>query len=84
MKTGESVELLFWSRNFSNKKYAELKPIFKFATEDDDWPVYGHAKKQILKRLVPKNCKIWKVNTTILGDPYYIEKESDSPKDILD
>ena len=84
MKTGESVELLFWSRNFSNKKYAELKPIFKFATEDDDWPVYGHAKKQILKRLVPKNCKIWKVNTTILGDPYYLEKESDSPKDILD
>lgn len=84
MKTGESVELLFWSRNFSNKKYAELKPIFKFATEDDDWPVYGHAKKQILKRLVPKNCKIWKVNTTILGDPYYLEKESDNPKDILD
>ncbi len=84
MKTGESVELLFWSRNFSNKKYAELKPIFKFVTEDDDWPVYGHAKTQILKRLVPKDCKIWKVNTTILGDPYYLEKESDNPKDILD
>ncbi len=84
MENGESIEMLFWSRSTSNKWYAELKPIFKFSTEDDDWPVYGHAKKQILKRLVPKNCKIWKVNTTILGDPYYLEKESDSPKDILD
>ncbi|WP_278552942.1 type II CRISPR RNA-guided endonuclease Cas9 [Companilactobacillus farciminis] len=81
MKTGESVELLFWSRNFSNKKYAELKPISQ-AENDKKLPVYG--KGRLIKRLIPKNCKIWKVNTTILGDPYYLEKESDSPKDILD
>lgn len=84
MTTGEKVEMLFWSRNAVSKNYAEVKPIFKAVTEDDDWPIYGHAKKQIIKRLVPKGCKICKVNTNILGDPYYIEKESDSPKNILD
>ncbi|WCG35033.1 type II CRISPR RNA-guided endonuclease Cas9 [Companilactobacillus farciminis] len=84
METNESVELLFWSRNLANKRYAELKPIFKFATEDDNWPVYGNGKKQIIKGLVPKNCNIWKVNTSILGDTYYLEKESNYPQKILE
>jgi len=42
------------------------------------------AKGQIIKRLVPKDCKIWKVNTDILGNPFYLEKEGENPKDILD
>lgn len=41
-------------------------------------------KKQILKSLVPQNCKIMKVNTDILGNPFYLEKEGDFPKDLLD
>lgn len=84
METGEAVELLFWSRTMDAKGYAELKPVDRMDNEDTNWPVYGNAKKQILKRLVPKNCKIWKINTNILGDPYYLEKESENPKDILD
>lgn len=85
LETGESVEMLFWSRTMDkNKGYAELKPIYKYKTDDDDWPIYGGAKDRILKRLIPKNCKIWKVNTDILGNPFYIEKEGKSPKDILD
>ncbi|KRK79818.1 type II CRISPR RNA-guided endonuclease Cas9 [Companilactobacillus nodensis] len=80
----EIVEMLFWSRNNSNIGYAELKPVYKYKTEDESWPVYGYGKNQILKRLVPKNCKILKVNTDILGNPYYIKKESKNPKNILD
>lgn len=83
-ETGESVELLFWSRTMDAKGYAELKPIYKFDNSDTKWPIYGDAKKQIIKRLIPKNCKIWKVNTNILGDTFYLEKESENPKNILD
>jgi len=81
MDTGEHVEMLFWSRSTSNKWYAELKPIYR---EDNDtvFPIYG--KGRLIKRLIPKNCKIWKVNTNILGDPFYLEKESENPKNILD
>lgn len=85
METGESVEMLFWSRTMESKKgYAELKPVYKYKTEDDNWPIYGNAKKQVIKKLIPKNCKIWKVNTDVLGNPFYIEKEGEYPKDVLD
>lgn len=81
IQTGERIEVLFWSRSTNNKWYAELRPISK-VENDGDLPIYG--KGRLIKRLVPKNCKIWKVNTNILGNPYYIEKESENPKDILD
>ncbi|WP_338233081.1 type II CRISPR RNA-guided endonuclease Cas9 [Companilactobacillus muriivasis] len=84
IETNEKVELLFWSRTMDAKGYAELKPLDRFKYSDSNIPIYGGAKSQAKKRLVPKNCKIWKVNTNILGDPYYIEKESENPKDILD
>ncbi|WP_334329020.1 type II CRISPR RNA-guided endonuclease Cas9 [Companilactobacillus sp. HBUAS59699] len=86
ISTNESVEMLFWSRTKDKSKgYAELKPIFKYKTDPDDvWPIYGTAKSQIVKRMIPKGCKIWKVNTDILGNPFYIEKEGNEPKDILD
>lgn len=80
----ENVEMLFWSRSTNQKGYAELKPIFKSFNEDGEYPIYGAAKKQILKSLVPQNCKIMKVNTDILGNPFYLEKEGDFPKDLLD
>lgn len=84
LETGESVEMLFWSRNTVSLEYVELKPIYKYSVSDDDLPIYGNAKKQIIKKMVPRNCKIWKVNTNILGDPFYLEKEGNDPKDILD
>jgi len=84
--TNEQVEMLFSSRNMSNDNYAEIKPIDRFAYDKSgvNIPIYGMAKEQIKKRLIPKNHKIWKVNTNILGDPYYIEKESENPQNILD
>lgn len=86
MEDKESIELLFWSRTKSNEGYAELKPVdrFFYNKEGANLPIYGLVRTQIIKRLIPKNCKIWKVNTNILGDPYYVEKESENPKDILD
>lgn len=84
--TDEHVEMLFWSRTKESQSgYAELKPIDRFYFENEVIPVYKNVKKQIQKKLIPNgNYKLLKVNTTILGDPYYLEKESDSPKDILD
>ncbi|MQS75770.1 type II CRISPR RNA-guided endonuclease Cas9 [Companilactobacillus halodurans] len=84
-ETDESVELLFWSRTMDSQKgYVELKPISRFDNGETIYPIYGHTKGRLLKRLVPKNCKIWKANTDILGNPFYIKKETDSPKNILD
>ncbi|WP_125714640.1 type II CRISPR RNA-guided endonuclease Cas9 [Companilactobacillus kedongensis] len=83
IESGESVEVLFWSRTMEKQKgYAELKPI-KSLTSDDELPIYGKSKR-LVKRLVPKNCKIWKVNTDILGNPFYLEREGSGPKDILE
>jgi len=80
MSNGEIAEVLFWSRSTNNKWYAEVKPMDKFKYSESIIPIYGNAKTQAIKRLIPKNHKIWKVNTNILGDPYYIEKESENPK----
>jgi len=85
LETSEMIETLFWSRSTSNKWYAELKPIDKFeCLKNDNIPIYGKANGRIIKRLIPKNCKIWKVNTSILGDTFSLEKESEMPKDLLD
>ncbi|MGQ2374960.1 hypothetical protein [Companilactobacillus zhachilii] len=80
----KKLKFYFGQGQKKDKGYAEVKPISKFKYVDDNIPIYGGIKSQATKRLIPKNCKIWKVNTNILGDPYYIEKESDYPKDILD
>ncbi|MGR3742442.1 type II CRISPR RNA-guided endonuclease Cas9 [Companilactobacillus sp. DQM5] len=83
---GEQIEMLHWSRSTNNKGYVELKPIDSQANLREEWPIYGknRVEKQIIKRLAPKGCKIWKVNTDVLGNPFYIEKEGDFPKDIID
>lgn len=77
----DQIELLFWSRSTSNKLYAEMRPLYR-VDNNEILPIFG--KGRLIKRLVPNNCKIWKVNTNILGDPYYLEKESKNPKNILD
>ncbi|MCH4010266.1 type II CRISPR RNA-guided endonuclease Cas9 [Companilactobacillus sp.] len=82
--TGEVVEMLFWSRNKVSKGYAEIKPIDKAMNENGNYPIYGDAKKQVIKRLVPNECVIHKINVDILGNTYEIEKESDNPKNVLD
>ncbi|WP_125590553.1 type II CRISPR RNA-guided endonuclease Cas9 [Companilactobacillus jidongensis] len=85
LETKENVEVLFWSRTMEKKKgYAELKPIDK-SESVNTLPIYGKGSNgRLIKRLIPKKCKIWKVNTDILGNPFYIEKEGEEPKDILD
>lgn len=85
-KTNEQVEILHWSRSTNNKYYTELKPIESFKNKIENRPIYGTSKieGQIIKRMVPKGCKIWKVNTDVLGNPFYLEKEGEIPKDIID
>lgn len=84
IKDDKSIEMLFWSKSASYKGYAELKPIDSYSNLREEWPIYGKAKKQIIKPLIPKNCKIWKVNTDILGNPYYVSQEGNFPKNIID
>ena len=86
--TNEEIELRFWSRTLPVKiNYVELKPLYqdKFSSEQF-LPIYGKVAKsgQFLKRLSSKNQLIYKVNTDELGNPYYILKESQNPKNIID
>lgn len=83
---GESIELLFGSRNYSHLGYVELKPIDKaFFDKNQNINVYGKLSSsgRFIKALVKPNWKLWKVNTDELGNPYYITKESNQPKDII-
>ena len=83
----ESVEVLFGSRSTSNKGYVEIKPIDKYKYEGkQEIPLYGAATPngQMIKRLAKSGWKLWKVNTDELGNPYYIKKESNKPKNIIE
>jgi CRISPR-associated endonuclease Csn1 len=85
---GEDIELLFGSRtNPANPGYVELKPIekTKFLTVEDLGP-FGKADKngRAVKNIGKKGFKILKVNTDSLGNPFYISKEREEPRDILD
>lgn len=86
--TNEEIELRFWSRTMPNVLgYVELKPIFqdKFRSEQI-LQIYGKVAKsgQFIKRLSKNSQVIYKVNTDELGNPYYILKESQNPKNIID
>ncbi|WP_125761679.1 type II CRISPR RNA-guided endonuclease Cas9 [Companilactobacillus hulinensis] len=83
--TKEDVEVLFWSRTMDKQKgYAEIKPIDSFDNVET-LSIYGKGSKgRFIKRLIPKKCRVWKVNTDILGNTFYLEKEGNEPKDILD
>nr|WP_245994797.1 type II CRISPR RNA-guided endonuclease Cas9 [Companilactobacillus furfuricola] len=82
--TGEEVELIFWSKNETNPGYAEFKPLDKADVKDDYFPIYGGAKTRLIKKFAPDGTRILKVNTNVLGDTYYVRKESNNPKNILD
>lgn len=81
-------DLLFGSRTKpAQKGYVELKPINKSRFEGKEIVgFYGAVTPngQFVKRFLPKGYVLLKVNTDILGNPFYIKKESDQPKNILD
>lgn len=79
---GESLELLFASRTTSNEGYVELKPIHKSKFDSkEEVGFYGYVSNgRLIKKFVRDGYKLYKVNTDILGNPYYITKESDEPK----
>ncbi|AYG00248.1 type II CRISPR RNA-guided endonuclease Cas9 [Lactococcus allomyrinae] len=79
---GEEIELLFGSRAGNNEGYVEMKPIHKARFEGaEEIAFYGKTSSgRFLKPLAKKGYKLYKVNTGILGTPYYTEKESDQPK----
>lgn len=84
----EEIELLFGSRTKpANLGYVELKPIdrAKFGS-NEVLNVFGKVPSsgQLQKNISKKGFKILKVNTDSLGNPYYISKERESPRDILD
>ena len=83
---GESIELLFGSRNISHPGYVELKPIDQNAfIGKQSVELYGNTSSngQLIKKLVKDNWKLLKVNTDELGNPYYITKEANQPKNII-
>lgn len=86
-ENGQSLELLFGSRtNPSVKGYVELKPIEKVQFDSKEIVgFYGQVSNgRLIKKFTRKSYRILKTNTTILGDPYYISKESSKPKNIID
>lgn len=86
--SGEEIELLFGSRTLpANLGYVELKPIDRSKFDSNEvLKIFGKVSPngQFVKRITQKGFKILKVNTDSLGNPFYISKERDSPKDILD
>ncbi|MGX7204736.1 type II CRISPR RNA-guided endonuclease Cas9 [Enterococcus pingfangensis] len=87
-KSGEEIELLFGSRtNPANLGYVELKPLNKAKFDSNEiLKIFGKVTPngQFVKRITRLGFKILKVNTDSLGNPYYISKEREQPKDILD
>ncbi|GAB2028116.1 type II CRISPR RNA-guided endonuclease Cas9 [Lactovum odontotermitis] len=79
-EAGNSGEYLFSSKSRATGNNVELKPIYKKFFEDGDLVIpYGITGKQFEKNIAPKGYRLYKVNTDILGTPYYTAKESDQP-----
>ncbi len=85
--TGEQVELLFGARNYTSSGYVDLNPIDRVLFDKKEYiPVYQYATSggKCIKKFAKKGYEIYKVNTTVLGESYYIKKERLVPKNILD
>ncbi|MGM0125644.1 CRISPR-associated endonuclease csn1 [ec:3.1.-.-] [Enterococcus sp. AZ194] len=86
-ETNESVELLFGSRTLPNQKgYVELKPIDRSKFESKEVVgFYGAVTPagQFIKKFIKKKYRLLKVNTDILGNPFYISKEGVMPQNII-
>ncbi|AQP54278.1 type II CRISPR RNA-guided endonuclease Cas9 [Vagococcus penaei] len=84
----ETVELLFGSRTLPNQKgYVELKPIDKAKFDSKEVvSFYGSVTPngQFIKRFLKKNYLLYKINTDVLGNPFYVKKEGENPRDIID
>ena len=60
-----------------------MKPIHKSKFDGKEIvSFYGQMAPsgQFVKKMARRGYKLYKVNTDILGNPYYTEKESDQPK----
>ncbi len=81
-----SEEFLFGSRtNPSMKNYVELKPIDRKQYDTESVNVYGKVSNgRLIKKFSKREFKIYKVNTDELGNPFYLKKEANFPKDIID
>lgn len=83
----ESTELLFSSRSKSSIGCVELKPTDRYVFEGrQEVPVLGMTESsgRLRKVITKSNWKLLKVNTDMLGNPYYIQKESENPQNIID
>ncbi len=86
-QNNQSVELLFGSRTTSNKGYVELKPLDRSKFNGKEVvDFYGAVTPngQFVKKLARKGYIVYKVNTDPLGNPFYIKKEGEKPKNIID
>lgn len=86
--TNESVELLFGSRTKpASRGYVELKPVNKKVFDTNEViGIYEEVDKagRCIKKFTKENYKLLKINTDILGNPYYVAQEGIEPKNILD
>lgn len=83
----ESIELLFGSASSTIRGYAELKPIDRAVfLSKEEIPIYGNmsVSGRCIKRFVKPGNLLYKVNTDILGNPFYVRKEGKIPDNILD
>ncbi len=84
--SNEQIELLFGSRS-NAKGYVEMKPIDKSRfKKKESLSLYGmtDVNGRFSKRFAKENYVLFKVNTDIMGNPFYVKKEGESPKNILD
>lgn len=85
-ENGESIVVRYLSRSMPKQKnYAEIKPVEKYQFEDGEVvSLYGKCRKQMVTTFVKKGWTLLKGNTDILGNTYFVEKESENPKKIID
>lgn len=84
----EEIELRFNSRTLpSVLNYVEFKPLFQESYNSLTLlPVFSKTASEgrIIKKFTREDNIVYKVNTDELGNPYYILKESQNPKNIID
>lgn len=84
LEEGETLEALYSSLNVDGR--SEIKPIHKsaYSKGENNIPVIGKIGDSTyqckINFNIKKNGGFEKVNTDILGTPYYTKKESDQPK----
>lgn len=84
----ESGEFIYSSKPKPKNNSIIVKPIFReqFLPSMTTVPVYGTSSSNgTVERAITKpGWKLYKVNTDILGNPFYISREGNYPKNIID